>query len=144
MPDVDAAEALLDNVSRLMVSVADRRTRDQGSGRRLQARTSRLGAALRRLGIDYPNKFDDLWRWCGRRSDGGMPQYRDRRAFISELFAPVRKALTDQGDASRELAEGVDDPAVCSCGRRLNRFSESEPARGALNPLQVRHCGPPC
>jgi hypothetical protein len=52
-----------------------------------------LGAALRRLGIDYPNKFDDLWRWHGRWSDGSMPSYRDRRTFIAELFAPARQAL---------------------------------------------------
>lgn len=109
MPDVDAAEALVDSVSGLMVSVATGgpaiKTVDADYKREHRA----LGAALRRLGIDYPNKFDDLWRWYGRWSDGSMPQYRDRRAFISELFAPVRKALTDQGDASRELADGVSE-----------------------------------
>src|SRR4051812_10297491 len=75
MPDVEAAEALVDSVSALMVSVATGgpaiKTVDADYKREHRA----LGAVIRRLGIDYPNKFDDLWRWYGRWSDGSLPQY---------------------------------------------------------------------
>lgn len=109
MSDVEAAEALVDSVAGLMVSVATGgpaiKTVDSDYKREHRA----LAAVLRRLGISYPNKFDDLWRWYGRWSDGSLPQYRDRRVFISDLFAPVRKALIEQADATRELAEGISE-----------------------------------
>lgn len=108
-PDVEAAEGLVDSVSALMVSVAtggpEIKTVDADYKREHRA----LRAVLRRLDIDYPNKFDDLWRWYGRWSDGSLPSYHSRRVFISELFAPVRQALEEQADAGRELAEGVSD-----------------------------------
>lgn len=133
MPDVEAAEALVDNVSVLMVSVATGgpgiKTVDADYKREHRA----LRAVIRRLGIDYPNKFDDLWRWYGRWSDGSLPAYRDRRAFISELFAPVRKALGDQTDATRELAEGVSEGPTGwagmdqQCARLRRLWREADP-----------------
>ena len=66
-----------------------------------------LAAVLKRLGIPYPNRFDDLWRWHGRWSDGTMPRYSDRRTFIADLFEPVRTALAERTDHGRSLAEGI-------------------------------------
>jgi len=66
-----------------------------------------LRAVVKRLGIPYPNSYDDLWRWHGRWSQGDMPKYSDRRTYISDLFAPVREALADQERATHELAKGV-------------------------------------
>lgn len=106
-PDAEAALNLVDTVSGVMVSVAtggpEIKKVDAGYKREHRA----LKAALKRLGIPYPNNYDDLWRWHGRWSQGDMPKYSDRRTYISDLFAPVREALADQERATHELAKGV-------------------------------------
>ena len=107
--DVEAAEALLDSVAGLMVSVATGGPPIKDVDGEYKRHHRALAAVLRRLAIDYPNKFDDLWRWYGRWIDGSMPQYRDRRVFIADLFAPVRIALAGQADATHELVDGVSE-----------------------------------
>jgi hypothetical protein len=89
---------------------------------------------LRRLEIACPNTFDDLWRWYGRWSEGDMPQYRDRRKFVADLFAPVRRALAELDAATHELAEGVAEgptgwPQIDDQMRRLRKlFREARDA----------------
>jgi hypothetical protein len=109
LPDVEAAERLVDQVAALMVSVStggpDIKSVDGDYKREYRA----LSAVLKRLGIKHPNKFPDLWRWYGKWSDGSLPSYASRRVFISELYAPAREALEAKADASREVATGADD-----------------------------------
>jgi hypothetical protein len=107
--DVEAAEALADAVSRFMVSVATGGPAIKTVDAEYKRQHRALGAVLRRLGIKYPNQFDDLWGWYGRWSNGSLPSYRDRRLFVSELFAPVRQALVARADAAGELVEGVSE-----------------------------------
>lgn len=132
--DVEAAIILTEKVSSLMVSVATGgppiKTVDADYKREHRA----LGAVLRRLEVAYPNTFDDLWRWYGRWSEGDMPQYRDRRKFIADLFAPVRRALAELDAATHELAEGVEEgptgwPQIDDQMRRLRKlFREAHDA----------------
>lgn len=132
--DPQAATVLVDKVSSLMISVATGgpqiKTVDAAYKREHRA----LAAVLRRLEIPYPNTFDDLWRWYGHWSEGDMPQYRDRRRFIAELFAPVRRALTELDVARYELAEGVAEgptgwPQIDAQMRRLRKlFREAHDA----------------
>lgn len=107
--DSEAANVLVEKVSSLMTSVATGgppiKTVDADYKREHRA----LGAVLGRLDIPYPNTFDDLWRWYGRWSQGDMPRYQDRREFVAELFAPVKRALDELGTATHELAEGVSE-----------------------------------
>lgn len=107
MPDVDAAEALVDGIASLMISVATDGPKIKVVDADYKREHRALAAVLRRLGIDYPNKLDDLWRWHGRWSDGSLPTYASRRAFITDLFSPVRQRLMERADAAHELAEGV-------------------------------------
>lgn len=141
--DVEAAEMLVDSVAGLMVSVATGgpqiKTVDAGYKREHRA----LSAVLRRLDIEYPNGFDDLWRWYGRWSDGSMPQYRNRRVFISELFSPVRKTLTAQVDSAHELAEGVAEgatgwPAIDQQSARLRRLWREADDADAYNAVGLQ------
>jgi len=109
VPDVEAAERLVDQVPALMVSVStggpDIKSVDADYKREYRA----LSAVLKRLGIKHLNPYPDLWRWYGKWSDGSLPSYASRRVFISELYAPVRDALDAKADANREVATGADD-----------------------------------
>lgn len=143
MADVEAAEKLVDSVAGLMISVATDgppiKTVDAGYQREHRA----LSAVLRRLGIEYPNGFDDLWRWYGRWSDGTMPRYRDRRVFIADLFSPVRKGLASQVDSAHELTEGVaeeaaDWPAVDQQSARLRRLWREADDADAYNAVGLQ------
>jgi hypothetical protein len=134
MPDAEAAQTLTDKVSSLMISVATGGPQIKSVDADYKREHRALRAVLRRLEIEYPNNFDDLWRWYGRWSEGDMPQYRDRRVFIAELFAPVRRALADLDAATHELAEGVADgptgwPQIDDQMRRLRKlFREAHDA----------------
>jgi hypothetical protein len=136
MPDVEAAEALLDSVSGLMVSVATGGPAIKGVNSDYKREHRALAAVLKRLDINYPNRFTDLWRWHGRWSDGSLPTYASRRAFISDLFAPVHDALASQADAQRELVEGAEGgptgwPGIDKKVARLRRlFREAEDSDG--------------
>jgi len=134
VPDIEAATILTDKVASLMISVSTGgppiKTVDADYKREHRA----LGAVLRRLEIAYPNTFDDLWRWYGRWSEGDMPQYRDRRKFVADLFASVRRALAELDAATHELAEGVAEgptgwPQIDDQMRRLRKlFREARDA----------------
>ncbi len=134
LPDAEAAQILADKVSSLMISVATGGPQIKSVDATYKREHRALRAVLRRLEIEYPNNLDDLWRWYGRWSEGDMPQYRDRRVFIAELFAPVRRALADLDAATHELAEGVADgptgwPQIDDQMRRLRKlFREAHDA----------------
>jgi hypothetical protein len=134
LPDAEAALILTDKVSSLMTSVATGGPQIKSVDADYKREHRALRAVLRRLEIEYPNHFDDLWRWYGRWSEGDMPQYRDRRAFVAELFAPVRQALADLDAVTHELAEGVADgptgwPQIDDQMRRLRKlFREADDA----------------
>jgi hypothetical protein len=57
---------------------------------------------IKRLGLKNPNPYSDLWEWYGKWSSGEMPQYRDRRAYIIELFKPILSQLENHNN-SEEL-----------------------------------------
>lgn len=109
IPDIEAAELLVDQLTALMVSVSTGGPRldDVNGDYRREYRA--LAAVLKRLGITNPNPFSDLWRWHGRWSNGTLPTYASRRSFIAELYEPVRETLDDRADKSHELAAPVDD-----------------------------------
>ncbi len=132
--DVDAANVLVEKVSSLMISVATGGPSIKSVDSDYKREHRALSAVLRRLDISYPNTFDDLWRWYGRWSQGDMPRYQDRREFVAELFAPVRRALDEFGTATHELAEGVSEgptgwPKIDDRMRRLRKlFREARDA----------------
>jgi hypothetical protein len=134
VPDLEAATVLVDKVSSLMISVATGGPQIKSVDAAYKREHRALAAVLRRLEFPYPNTFDDLWRWYGRWSEGDMPQYKDRRKFIAELFAPVRRALAELDAATHELAEGVADgptgwPQIDDQMRRLRKlFREARDA----------------
>lgn len=109
IPDLEAAERLLDQVAALMVSVSTGGPRIEDVQASYKREDRALAAALKRLGIRNPNPMDDLWRWHGRWSDGTLPTYASRRAFVAEMYAPVRDALEAKVDTLRDVAAGTGD-----------------------------------
>jgi len=53
---------------------------------------------LKRLGLKNPNPYSDLWEWYGKWSSGEMPQYRDRRAYLIELFKDILEQLENHNN----------------------------------------------
>jgi len=109
LSDLEAAEILVDKVSSLLTTVATGGPQIPTVDAAYKREHRALAAVLRRLGVTYPNHFDDLWRWHGRWTEGDMPKYRDRRTFISDLFTPVRSALAELDATTHVLSAGVSE-----------------------------------
>lgn len=78
-----------------MISVSTGGQRIQDINDEYQKRFSLVDKALKRLAFENPNIFNDLWTWYARWSSGEMPQYKDRRAFIGEMYGNLLKALQE-------------------------------------------------
>jgi len=73
----------------LMVAVATGGPRIQDVNQQYVERRERIGAELRRRGLEDPNPHGDLWAWYGRWSSGDMPNWASRRAHLSEMYQPL-------------------------------------------------------
>lgn len=109
VPDVEAAERLLDQVSAVMVSVSTGGHRIDDVKAEYLREYRALSAVLKRLGIKHSNPYSDLWRWYGKWSDDSLPSWASRRAFIADMYSPVREALEAKADTDRNVATGADD-----------------------------------
>lgn len=78
-----------------LISVSTGGLRIQDANDEYQKRYSLVATALKRLTLDNPNTFNDLWQWHGKWSSGVMPQYKDRRAFIGEMYGNLLKTLQE-------------------------------------------------
>jgi hypothetical protein len=134
IPDLEAAERLVDQVGALMVSVSTGGPRIEDVQASYKREYRALAAVLKRLGIRNPNSMDDLWRWHGRWSDGTLQTYASRRAFVAEMYAPVRDTLEAKGETVRHVATGTGDALTgwaevdSKIGTLRRRMSEAETA----------------
>lgn len=101
--DIFTKEQLISELNYLkdiMISVSTGGQRIQDVNDDFQRRFALVDKALKRLNLENPNSFSDLWQWYARWSSGEMPQYKDRRAFIGEMYGNLLKALqeTDQAE----------------------------------------------
>lgn len=79
----------------IMISVSTGGQKIQDVNDDYQKRYAKVSTALKRLMFDNPNTFNDLWQWYGKWSSGEMPQYKDRRAFIGEMYGNLLKMLQE-------------------------------------------------
>lgn len=96
--DIFSKDQLIVEVNYLkdtMISVSTGGQRIQDVNDEYQKRFSLVDKALKRIAFENPNKFGDLWTWYARWSSGEMPQYKDRRAFIAEMYGNLLKALQE-------------------------------------------------
>ena len=76
-----------------------------------------INVSLTGMGVKDPNPFRTIWDWHGRWSSGDLPQWRDRRAFLTELFRPLMDQLEamSSGDRSGLGAEPTGWERVDRC-----------------------------
>ena len=79
----------------LMVSVATGGPRIQQFNDAYKTRRREIRKTLDNLGVSDPNPYEDLWEWHGKWSSGDLPNYRSRRQFLRELYAPLLSRLED-------------------------------------------------
>jgi hypothetical protein len=100
---------LLELQADLLRSVATGGPRIETVNSEYQRRRRLLNAGLKRLGIDPPFPWQDLWGWYGAWTQYGT--YAQRRSYLSQLAAPARERLeqiiegasvTDSGPASTD------------------------------------------
>lgn len=78
-----------------MISVSTGGQNIQDVNTEYQKRFAKVSIALQRLTFENPNSFGDLWEWYARWSSGEMPQYKNRRAFIGEMYGDLLKSLQE-------------------------------------------------
>ncbi|MES1181270.1 MAG: hypothetical protein ABUL44_00590, partial [Flavobacterium sp.] len=78
-----------------MISVSTGGQQIQDVNVEYQKRYNKVNTALKRLTFENPNTFNDLWQWYARWSSGEMPQYKNRRAFIGEMYGNLLKSLQE-------------------------------------------------
>ena len=101
--DIFSKDQLIAEINYLkdtMVSVSTGGQRIQEVNSEYRKRYALVAKALERLALDNPNKFSELWLWYARWSSGQMPQYKDRRVFIGEMYNSLLNSLeeTEQSD----------------------------------------------
>jgi hypothetical protein len=88
----------LDAQRLLMITVSTGREAVDNVNDEYVERHRRLQGELRKVGLEYPVPYDDLWRWYKKWSSGDLPSYQSRRDYIGELFRPIIEAVR-QGPA---------------------------------------------
>jgi hypothetical protein len=88
-----------------------------------------VNTSLVKLKIDNPNPYSDLWEWYGKWSSGEMPQYRDRRTYLINLFKDLLMTI-ESLDENREKELEVElegwDKIERLIGEIKNRLNEAQ------------------
>jgi hypothetical protein len=94
IPGVEAKElaTVIEQQAALMVTVATGGPKIETKQREYTARRQQIREELRRLGLEDPNPYGDLWAWHGYWSQH-LPTYASRRAYFRELYQPLLDAL---------------------------------------------------
>ena len=90
-------DKLIDGISYLrniLVSVSTGGERIQNVEIQYKKAFNFVDKALQRLNIKNPNPFRDLWEWYGQWHSS-LPSYRDRRAYIGEMYNPIMELLEE-------------------------------------------------
>lgn len=87
----------------MMIDVATGGSRIQDVNDYYRAREVRIRESLSEA-VKYENPHGDLWVWY-RHWSAELPQYRDRRAYVRQLFAPAIDAISRRPSLPSELRE---------------------------------------
>lgn len=90
--------SLIDSVNYLrdtMIAVSTGGPRIQDIDAEYRQKYQQVDQWLKLIDIENPNPYKGLWDWYGKWSSGDLPQYRDRRAFIGEMYAPLLDILNE-------------------------------------------------
>lgn len=99
--EISNKENLIKDVEYLknvMISVATGGQRIQEVKDEYKEKYQNVNRILLRLNIQNPNPYTDLWDWYGKWSSE-FPHYRERRAFIKEMYESLLKSLEEDEDS---------------------------------------------
>jgi len=88
----------IDFLKNTMISVSTGGQRIQEINDQYKQKFNEVNKALQRLGFQNPNQYSDLWDWYGKWSSD-FSTYRERRAFIRELYGSLTKTLEETQEA---------------------------------------------
>jgi hypothetical protein len=86
-------EASISAQKQLMIAVATGGPRIDSVNAEYIERRGLIAGALADRHLRDPNPFDDLWKSYGKWSAGDLPNYRSRREYIGEMYAPLSMHL---------------------------------------------------
>lgn len=78
-----------------MIDVATSKRIIQDINSDYQKRFTQVALALKRINVDNPNPYSDLWHWYTRWKSGDLNSYNDRRIFILEMYNNLIKLLQE-------------------------------------------------
>lgn len=87
----------------LMISVSTGGPDIKSQNQSYKQEYNRIANILKKLKLENPNPFNDLWKWYDKWKNGDLPRYADRRSFIGELYDELLDILSSAED------EGVVD-----------------------------------
>jgi hypothetical protein len=118
-PEATGAVALLSELlihRAMMVAIATNGPRIQDVDDYYRAREARIRRSLPE-GVTYENPHTDLWAWY-RHWSAELPQYKDRRFYVRQLFGPVIDAIATRSSLPSEPREATGWERV---GRTLSK-----------------------
>jgi hypothetical protein len=89
----------------MMIDVATGGTCIQDVDDYYRAREARIRQAVPE-GVTYENPHADLWAWYHHWS-ANLPQYKDRRFYVRQLFSPVIEAIAKRSSLPSEPREAT-------------------------------------
>ena len=84
----------------MMIDTATGQARIEDVNDSYKQRRDRIQAGLAERGMRDPNSYRDLWRWYEDWKAKGFTAYRDRRAYVHELYDPLIQQIEELNTTS--------------------------------------------
>lgn len=85
----------LDSVKNYLISVATGKDRIDDVNSLYKDVHHRVKCKLKWIGVEYLNKFNDLWEWYSYYNSNQLAHYSERRDYINELFSKIVSDVED-------------------------------------------------
>lgn len=88
----------LNRIKSILISVATGGPKIQSVNEEYKKFYNELDSIFKRLQLNNPNSYRDLWEWYGYWSAGELPSYQSRRKYISDLYVEVIEQIEKSSD----------------------------------------------
>lgn len=85
----------IESLKNTLISVSTGEKIIQDVNSEYQKKYIQVALALKKIYVENPNSFSDLWQWYSRWKSGDFPKYIDRRIFISEMYDSLLNTLKE-------------------------------------------------
>ena len=107
---IERLRADIETEKQMLIDVAEFRAQIQDVNDDYKARRRTVRSGLKKLGLDDPNVWEDLWLWYGHYSQAsnGLNTNQARREHVIRSHQPLMHALENLED--RGLGTGIEIP----------------------------------